>query len=122
MTRCRDDAVGALSTSKPRVFFDPVDGKFAGATENGKHRAISKEIDGVVTPFAGSDLAAVQIENSVTLAPAEGNLAGGGGRAYLAPAPLARFDFAECHTAPPCHRSFTIMIAPDGCGGKGLAG
>src|SRR5208282_3841542 len=53
MAGCRDDAVGALPTSEPWIFFDPVDGKFAGTTENGKHRAIPEEIDGVITPFAG---------------------------------------------------------------------
>src|SRR5580658_1925855 len=104
MARGRNHAVGALLASKARILLDTVNGKFGGAPEHGKYRAIFQEIDGVVAPFTRGDLAAVETENAVKLAPAEGYLGCGGGRAYLAPAPRARLDFAECHAAPPSLR------------------
>jgi hypothetical protein len=121
VTGCRNHAIGTLPPSEARVLLDPVDGEFTSKAENGKHRAILEEIEGVITPLAGSDLTAVETENAVKLAPAKGNLASGGGRANLAPAPRARFDFAECHAAPPLSLKLhgRIMIAPDGCAGKG---
>jgi hypothetical protein len=123
VTRCGDHAVSTLSAPKPWVLLDPINREFAGAAENRKYRAIFEEIDGVITPFAGSDLAAIETENAIKLTPAEGNLACGGGRSKLAPAPRARFDFAECHAAPPLSLKFhcRFMIAPDGCAGKGFA-
>src|SRR5262245_60011598 len=101
----RDDAVGALPTRQLRAFLDAVDRDLAGAAEHGKHRAVLEEIDGVVAPFTGGDLAAVETEYAVELAPVEGHSAcGGEGRNAwgLAPVQLARFCFAVVHAAPPC--------------------
>ena len=82
----RDHAVGALAARQLRILFDAVERDFAGAAEHRKHRAVSEEIDGVVAPFAGGDLAAVEIENAVEFAAAEGDLVdGGGGCAGAAP-------------------------------------
>ena len=81
VTRCRNDAVGALPAAEPRILLDPVNGEFAGPAENRKHRAVFEEIDGVIAPFARGDFAPVKTENAVKLSPAEGDLACGGGRA-----------------------------------------
>ena len=97
----RNHAVGALAARQPRIFLDAVDRDFRGAAEHREHRAVLEKIDGVIAPFAGGDHAAVEAENAVELAPVEGHLTGGGGRSKLAPAPLARFDFADVHAAPP---------------------
>src|SRR5262245_13821122 len=101
----RDDAVGALPTRQFRALLDAVDRNLAGASKHGKHRAVLEEIDGVVAPFTGGDLAAVETEDAVELAPVEGHSAcGGEGRSAwgLAPVQLARFCFGGVHAAPPC--------------------
>src|SRR5271170_2728915 len=123
VTGRRDYAVGALPASKPRILLDAINGEFAGAAENGEHSPVLEKIDGVITPLAGGDLAAVKAENAVKLAPAEGDLACGGGRAQLAPAKHARFSFAECHAAPPVSLKLhgRFMIAPDARVGKRFA-
>src|SRR5580700_8625195 len=105
MTGRRNHAVGALAPAEPRIFLDAVDGNLRGAAENRKHRAVFEKIDGVITPFAGGDHAAVKAENAVELTPAEGHHTRGGGRSKLAPAPRARFDFADIHPAPPLSSS-----------------
>src|SRR3984893_9417744 len=101
MTGRRNHAVGALAPAEPRIFLDAVDGNLCGASENRKYRAVFQKIDCVITPLAGGDHAAVKAENAVELAPAEGHHTRGGGRSKLAPAPRARFDFADIHPAPP---------------------
>src|SRR4051794_7409682 len=79
----RDHAVHALLAGEPRIFLDPVDRDFGGATENGEHRAFPQEIDGVVAPFAIGDHAAIQIEDAVEFETVEcdtvllGNRSGG---------------------------------------------
>jgi hypothetical protein len=106
-------AVGALTALEPRIFLDAVDRDLAGMTKHRKHRAVVEEINCVIAPLAGRDLAAIETKNAIKFAPAEGNLAGAGGT-QLAPAPgppvalaamgtpqHARFDFAGDHAAPP---------------------
>src|SRR5437764_945412 len=103
--RRRDHAVDALLAREFWIFFDSVERDFGGTAEDRKNRAVSQEIDRVITPFAGCDHAAVQAENAVELAAAESDLAGDGAcSAGLAPALLARIGFAESHAAPPCLR------------------
>src|SRR5499427_2001722 len=100
----RDHAIGALSARELRTFLDAVDRNFGGAAEHGEDRAVLEEVDGVVTPFAGGDLAAVKAENAVELAPVESDSAcgGEGQRAPgLAPMELARLGIAVAHPAPP---------------------
>src|SRR5262249_47235649 len=105
------------------VLFNAIDRHLGRAAEHGEHRPVLEEVDSVVAPFAGSDLATVQTENAVELAPVEGHPAyGGGGRSTpgLAPVELARLDFAVAHAAPPTRDKWiTIMIAPDTDMGKG---
>src|SRR5262249_17849618 len=75
-----------------------------GAAKHGEDRAVLEEVDGVVTPFAGGNLAAVKAENAVELAPVESDSAcgGEGQRAPgLAPMELARLGIAVAHPAPP---------------------
>src|SRR5262249_39182628 len=103
-TRRRDHAIGALPARELRTFLDAVDRNFGGAAEHGEHRAVLEEVDGVVTPFAGGDLAAVKAENAVELAPVESEWVWGGEgqRARgLAPMDLAGLGIAVAHAAPP---------------------
>src|ERR1700689_4670095 len=97
----RNHAVGALPALQPGILLDPVNGKIAGMAEDRKHRTVAEEVDCVIAPLPGRDFAAIEAEDSVKLAPAEGHLACGDGRAQLAPAKRAGFDFADVHTAPP---------------------
>jgi len=99
-----DDAVGALPARELRTFLDAVDWNFRCAAKDGEHRAVLEKIDGVIPPFTGRDLAAVEAENTVELAPVERHAAcGGEGRRARrgAPVKLARFDIAVAHAAPP---------------------
>src|SRR5262245_28490356 len=109
---CRDDAVGALPARQAGILFDPVNRKFGGAAEDRKDGAIFEEIDGVIAPFTGRNLAAVETENAIKLAAVERHLACGGGRAHLAPAPRARLDFAEVHAAPPLPEAPCMEASP----------
>src|SRR5262249_57578077 len=100
----RDHAIGALPARELRTFLDAVDRNFGGAAEHGEDRAVLEEVDSVVTPFAGGDLAAVKAENAVELAPVESDSAGGGEgqRAPgFAPMELARLGIAVAHPAAP---------------------
>src|SRR5262249_57505412 len=100
----RDHAIGALPARELRTFLDAVDRNFGGAAEHGEDRAVLEEVDSVVTPFAGGDLAAVKAENAVELAPVEGDSAGGGEgqRAPgFAPLELARPGIPLPHPPPP---------------------
>src|SRR4029077_10726271 len=98
----RDHAVGALAARQPRILLDAIERHFGGAAEDGIHRAVLEKINRVIAPLAGCDHAAVEAENAVEFAPAEGNLPGDDGwNAGLAPAMLARIGFAERHAAPP---------------------
>src|SRR5580704_17383807 len=97
----RNHAEGALAAAEFRVLLDAVDRNFAGAAENRKYRAVFQEIDCVITPLAGGDLAAIKAKDAVELAPAESHFACGGVRTLLAPAPPAWIDLAEVHAAPP---------------------
>src|SRR5688572_23450999 len=99
--RRRDHAIGALLAREPRIFFDAVERHFGGAAENGKHRAVFQKINRIIAPLAGCDHAAIEAENTVEFAPAEGDLPGDDASTGLAPALLARFGFAEGHAAPP---------------------
>src|SRR5207244_1067542 len=92
-----DHAIGALTARQARTLFDAVDRDFAGTAKNGKHRAVSEEIDGIIAPLAGGDLAAIEAENAVELTPVERHSGCGGERDNtrgLAPVKLAWFGIA----------------------------
>src|SRR5208337_1313641 len=99
-TGCRHDAVGSLAARELRAFLDTVDRNLAGAAKDGEHRAIPEEVDCIVPPFAGGNLAAVEAEYAIELAPVESHAGRGGGRRSgrrLAPVKLARFSIAIAH-------------------------
>src|SRR5204862_6875283 len=52
---------------QPRVFFDAKERYLAGAAEYREHRLLPPEVDGIVAPLAGRDLASVEIEDLVEL-------------------------------------------------------
>src|SRR5262249_49465409 len=64
---CPNHAIGALAAGKPRILLDAIEGNLAGVPEHGKYRLFAPEIDGVIAPFAGRDLAAADPENFVEL-------------------------------------------------------
>src|SRR5664279_4985149 len=117
----RNDAVGALAARQLRIFLEAVERNLGGAAEHREHRAIFHEVDGVIAPFAGGDLAAIKIENAIELAAAECDVLGGGWATCRGSAPegLARIDIAgtERHAAPPFPRP---MIAPGAAHRKGF--
>src|SRR5207248_2802724 len=118
----RDHAVRTLPARQLGRFFDAVDGNFRRAPKHGKHGAILEEIDRVVPPLAGSDLAAVKAEDAIELAPIEAHaVRRGGGRSGggLAPMDLTRVSIAVTHaTPPPRDGSMRVMIARETHGGK----
>src|SRR3954469_7495048 len=121
----RDDAVGALPPRQLRVLLDPVERDFRSAAEHRKHRAVAQEINGVIAPLAGGDLAAIEAEDAVELLPLEGHSAHGGDWRYagiLAPAELTWLIVAWPKVHWRLHRR-KPMIAPDARVGKtfGLA-
>ena len=68
MARRRYDGVGPLgplAAGKPQDFFDPVERHLGGAMEHREHRPVAQKCDRVVAPFAGGDLAAIEIEYPV---------------------------------------------------------
>src|ERR1700681_2836961 len=116
-----DDAVDALAARETGIFLDAVDRHFGGAAEDRKHRAVLQKVDGVITPLAGGDFAAVEAENAVEFATIESHSGrGGGGDVCAAPGNLAWVNFAEGHTAPPLTvtRHNRVMIAPTVSDGK----
>src|SRR6201987_4722790 len=125
----RNNAVGAMAARQLGIFFDAVDRNFAGAAEHRENRAIFEEIDGVIAPLAGRNLAAIKPQEPVELAAAERHFVSGDARTMLVPAPRAWIDFAEIHGGAscliepdpqahvhPCH--LCVMIAPEPRGGK----
>src|ERR1043166_8065344 len=60
----RNDAVDALAARETRIFFDAVNGDFRGAAEYREHGAVLEEVDRVIAPFPGRDLAAVESEDA----------------------------------------------------------
>src|SRR5262249_80193 len=116
----RDYAVGALPARQLRIFLDAVDRNLAGTTKHREHRAVLQEVDGIVAPFAGGDLAAIEAENAIELAPVESHAAHGGegrGARGLAPLELARLGIAVAHAAPP--PSIVIPAGRDDRAGRG---
>src|ERR1700720_1792847 len=103
----RDHAVGPLWPPQARILFDTVDRHFRAAPEHRKHSAVLAEVDSVVAPLTGCDLAAIEAENSVKLPSVESyRIDGGEGRGYargFAATRLARVGFAGTggHAAPP---------------------
>src|SRR3981081_2119885 len=92
-----DHAIGALAARQALTLLDAVDRDFAGPAKNGKHRAVFEKVDGVIAPFAGGDLAAIEAENAVELTPVERHSGCGGERDNtrgLAPVKLAWFGIA----------------------------
>src|SRR5581483_4821814 len=100
-------AISALAACETGIFLDPVDRHFRRAPEHREYRPIAQEIDGVIAPFAGGYLAAIEIEDAVEFAAGEGDLLDGGDGRHrariFAPAGLARFGIAgpKAHAAPP---------------------
>src|SRR5215469_1703525 len=90
----RDHAVGALPARQPWTFFDAINRDVAGAPKNGKHRAISEEIDRVIAPFAVRDFATVEPQDAIELTALEHDGWGGGEPGGVAPARLAGVSFA----------------------------
>ena len=100
-----DHAVGALPARELGIFLDAVDRDFLKRAEHREHRAVAEEVDGVVAPFAGGDLSAVETEDAVEFAPVEGHSACGGERREgrrVAPVKLARLSFAKLIGASFC--------------------
>src|SRR5215467_15185228 len=92
----RDDAVGALAARQAGALLDAVDRDFGAAAEDGKDRTVLQEVDRVVAPFTGGNLAAVEAEQAIELTPVEGHSVGGGeGYMGLAPMKLAGFGIAR---------------------------
>ena len=117
----RDHAIGALAARQLGIFFDAVDRDFRGAAEHREHRAVFQEVDGVIAPFAGGDLAAIEIENAVELAAAEGDLvAGAGARARRGCRPRGTGWDRFRRNRTSCGASFCwqAMIAPGSADGK----
>src|SRR5450631_252571 len=117
---CGNNAEGALTARQFRIFLDAIKRNFGGAAEHREHRAVFQKIDGVIAPFAGGDLAAIQIENAIKLKAAECDVGGGwAARRGSAPKGLARIDIAgtERHAAPPFPKP---MIAPGAAHRKGF--
>ena len=115
--------IGALAARQFRIFFDAVERHFRCAAEHRKHRTVFQEIDGVIAPFAGGDLAAVKIENAVEFAAAEGDLVHGGGAALRAGDPPPWDWLGSISPEPNVMRRLLLlmpMIAPGGAHGKGL--
>jgi len=95
----RDHAVDALTTRQSWILFDSIDRHFRAAAEDGEHRAVLEEVDRVIAPLTGGDLAAIEGEETVELAPIEGHAArwdGGWGCYRFGPTPviLAGFNVA----------------------------
>src|SRR5271170_1992253 len=73
MPRHRDHRILSLTQSELRTFLDAEERHLARAPIDREGRAVLAEIDRVVAPFAGRNHAAVEIENTVELAPVEGD-------------------------------------------------
>src|SRR5262245_56821944 len=104
----RDHAIGALPARELRAFLNAVDRNLGGAAEHGKHRAVLQKINGIVTTFAGGDLATIEAKNAVEFAPVESHSAYGDEghtSGSLAPMRRARLSIAAAHSAPPFDRS-----------------
>src|SRR5690606_22953527 len=68
-----DDAVGTLLFREPGILLNAVNRTFARASEDREYGPVPPHIDGVVTPFPGGDLAAVNGEDVVELLARERN-------------------------------------------------
>src|SRR4029450_9381834 len=91
-------AIGALPPADARILLDAIDWHFRCATEDRENRPILQEVDGVIAPFAGGDLAAIRAEDAIELFALERDVSGGGescgaGRRF-APAKLAGVGLA----------------------------
>src|ERR1700722_11168490 len=73
----RDQAIGALPPCEPRVLLDTVERDLAGAAKDREDRTVLQEIDGIVAPFAGRDLAAIETEQAAQLGTVERDLCRG---------------------------------------------
>jgi hypothetical protein len=94
-TSCGDHAVNALAACKLWILLDAVDRNFGAAAKDGENRAILQKIDRVIAPLTSGDLAAIETQQAIKLAPIEGHLLGGDeARGYLAPKGLAWFSIA----------------------------
>jgi len=61
----------ALPGAQLGVLLDDVERPLRGALVDGKQRPVLEEVDRIIAPLARGDLAAVEIENGVQLAPIE---------------------------------------------------
>src|SRR5262249_49105654 len=75
----RHHAVGALASGEPRVLLYAVKRHLAGMAKGAEYGLFAAEIDGIVAPFPGGDLAAVKIEDRAQLGARKENSAGNGG-------------------------------------------
>jgi hypothetical protein len=80
----------ALPGTQPGVLFDDVEGPFRGALVDRKQRPVLEEVDGVVAPLPIGDLAAIEVEDGVQLAPVEADIRFGAWR--LRPAGSEKLD------------------------------
>ena len=65
------DHILALPVPEPGVLLDDVERPLGGAAIDREQRAVLEEVDGVVAPLARGDLASVEIEDRIELAPVE---------------------------------------------------
>ncbi len=70
----RDHGIHALLAAQLRPLLDAKQRHLAGAPEDGEHRRVLQEIDGVIAPFAGGHHAAVKREDAIEFAAVEAHL------------------------------------------------
>src|SRR5260370_763216 len=63
-----DRAIGAVRAGDAGMLLDAVGRNFRRAPKDGEDRAVAQEVDGIITPFTGRDLAAIEAKNAVELA------------------------------------------------------
>jgi hypothetical protein len=73
-SRRRDHAVSSLPAFQFWILFDAINRHFGRATEHRKNSPVFQKIDGVVAPFASGNFAAIEVENAIEFAAAEGHL------------------------------------------------
>ena len=67
----RDHGILALAAAQFRALLHPEQGHLAGAAEDGEHRDLLQEIQGIVPPFPGGDHAAIDGKDAAEFAAVE---------------------------------------------------